>query len=158
MSFRRRQLIAWTALVAVLYSAVSPAIAAVLFADRPDVLGRMLRMPEAAQQAAFPQQQDHGDHERPYLCHEDAGNGDSLAHPRGDTGSGSHDDSEHAAHGIFCSFCLTSSSVVTLPAADSASSVMTVKAAGFVPAGDDRQPASLVSGTRHSRDPPAVLI
>jgi hypothetical protein len=153
----RRRLIAWTALVAVLYSAVSPAIAAVLFADRPDLLGRMLRMPEAAQRAASPQQQDHGDHERPYLCHEDAGNGDSLAHPGGDTGSGSHDDSGHAAHGILCSFCLTSSSVVTLPGAPASSFALTVEASATLPGGNDREPASQLPATRHTRDPPVAL-
>ena len=44
----RRRLIVWTALAAMLFGAVSPALAASLFPQRSDVIGRMLALPVPA--------------------------------------------------------------------------------------------------------------
>src|SRR6187399_930269 len=98
-SLKRRKTIAWLAAAALLFSALSPAVASVLFAERPDILARVLGA--AAKRAAS----DESD-----VCPHDA----SAA---GQPGSAQHrpdDGSEHVSHGIFCSFCLAPGAIVTL--------------------------------------------
>lgn len=96
---RTRRLPAWIALVALVFAAVSPALAAALFADRPEISARILGLPAAPapQQAAD--------------CHDEAG----PAAPREHEDHEEHD--HHASHGVFCSFCLVASSLLTLPSA-----------------------------------------
>src|SRR5688500_12787403 len=93
----RSLLPAWIALVAVLFSAVSPAIAAALLTDRPAALGRMLGLPAPA-----PECDEHAQHTN-------AGHEGHLA------GDSPHEGAAHDAHGIYCSLCLNSSSTLTLP-------------------------------------------
>ena len=80
-----------------LFSALSPVLAATLFAGRADVLARMLALPVQATPDFVG-----------VICHQDA-----AEDPRQDDGSGS--DSGHPLHGIYCSFCLTASSLVAVP-------------------------------------------
>jgi hypothetical protein len=115
MTRRRRKSIAWIALAAMLFGAVSPAFAAALFQGRPDILGRMLQMPapavHAAPQIAVIADDDGCPHE---TVNRRGGHEPEHSGHRGNAGHESHGDSQHAAHGTFCSFCLTASSVVTL--------------------------------------------
>ena len=94
-----RRTTAWITLLAMLFSAASPALAAGLFSDQPAIAGQILGIPAAAAQ----------------LSHDDDCASDTGHH--GDAGgSGStHDDAQHKAHGIYCSFCLNAGSTVTLP-------------------------------------------
>jgi hypothetical protein len=110
-AFHRSRLVAGIALFATLFSAVSPAIAGVLFSDRADILGRLLAIPAASTKVSALDVTLQGD-----VCHEAApvaGNHDALGHEP-------HDDSEHAAHGVYCSFCLTAGSTLAIDAPDGA--------------------------------------
>ena len=101
-----RYAVARIALFAMLFSVASPTLAATLFAHRADVAARILGLGPVAPGSvhkAIPQ--DHP-----------AADGDHAAHasPTHEHDAGHESDSEHTAHGIYCSFCLTSSSVVAL--------------------------------------------
>jgi len=138
-----------TALIAaalLLFSALSPAMASVLFSHRPDILARVLGVP--AHHDAADAATGHGDG-----CPHEAA---AAAHP-GDANPQAHDTSEHAAHGIFCSFCLAAGSVVGVPAAAPVLAALLVSAAGFIPAGAVQPPAANLRLTRHPRDPPVIL-
>jgi hypothetical protein len=139
-----------------LFSTVSPAIAAALFRDRADILGRMLAVPAAA---AHGVPQGAGPFDDDGCPHEFAGDAgrkppSHTAH-HGNSGHDSHDDSEHAAHGAFCSFCLTAGSTVTLPAPATAAWAVSITTAVRRPVENDRRPAARVNFTRHLRDPPS---
>ena len=90
---------AWITLLAMLFSAASPALAAGLFSNQPAIAGQILGIPAASAQPS------HDDD-----CANDTGH-------HGDAGgSGStHDNAQHKAHGIYCSFCLNAGSTVTVP-------------------------------------------
>jgi hypothetical protein len=92
----RLRAIAWLALLATLFSAASPTLAAVLLADKPAALGQMLGLPSAATVA-----QDHSGHAEHDAAHSE------------DAASTEHDDS-HQAHGVYCSLCLNPSSLATV--------------------------------------------
>src|SRR5262245_38868058 len=118
MTVRHRKVTGWIAIAAMLFGAVSPALAAALFADHAEILRRMLAIP-AAQAHAVPQAVSADDDSCP---HEAPATGSAIpSHAHHDAGAGSHETPEHAAHGIFCSFCLTAGSVVTLMSAQSIS-------------------------------------
>ena len=106
--FRRST--AWITLLAMLFSAVSPAVAAGLFSNQPEIAGQILGIPAASVQPA----------------HEDECANESGHH--GDTGgSGStHDSAPHKAHGIYCSFCLNAGSTVALSGATPALVIATL--------------------------------
>ena len=149
--------VALALLVAMLFGAVSPAIAAALFAGRSEILGRMLAIPAAAPMAVAPQEASLDDdgcpHEPVAATHE------KTAHSghHGNAGHESHGDTEHAAHGIFCSFCLSPSATVTLPAPAASVWVVTIATVVFLPAGHEQRPAGVLTTSRHPRDPPADL-
>ncbi len=140
-----------------LFGAVSPAIAAALFAGRAEILGRMLAIPAAAPIAVAPQgaslDDDGCPHEPATATHE------HTAHSghHGNAGHGSHDDSDHAAHGIFCSFCLSSSATVTLPAPAATVWALTITTSVLLPARHEQRPVAVLTSSRHPRDPPADL-
>jgi hypothetical protein len=95
----RLRSIVWVTLLATLFSAASPALAAFILADRPAALGKMLGLPTAASGAADPEDSSaHAGHEG--IHSENAGD----AH---------HDDS-HQSHSLYCSLCLNPSSIATL--------------------------------------------
>jgi hypothetical protein len=148
-----RRRIACVALAAMLFSAVSPAIAAALFSGRAEMLGRMLALPPAVAatlDARLPQDDCH----QPEMAARD---GDAHSGHHGSSGGGGHDDSGHAAHGVFCSFCLAASSAITLPSAATAAGVTAPERSVLPPAEGRVRPASQLPATRHPRDPPSVL-
>jgi hypothetical protein len=96
----RLRSIAWAALLATLFSAASPTLAALILSDKPAALGQMLGIPAAASEAHV--SQDHSEHD---------GHGAAQSDPAGDA---DHDDGSHQAHGIHCSLCLNPSSLATV--------------------------------------------
>jgi len=157
MTVLRRIAIARIALAAMMFSTVSPAIAAALFGDRADILGRMLGVPVAeatgVSHVAAPSEDDGCPHEPEDVAaaQETPSTG---GHP-GEPGRHSEGGSGHAAHGTYCSFCLASSAVVVLPAAawvDSSAPVAGVPVSG----GHEREPASPRLSGHRSRGPPSL--
>lgn len=136
-----KRLIAQLALGAMLFSALSPAMAGVLFSHRPDILARVLGAPTKPSPVTQTE-----------ICHQEPqdGNQANLHHQ-------TDKNSDHDAHGIYCSFCLASSSVVTVPTMVSAPALTIILAAVFLPAGRIQPPAAQLAATRHPRDPPAAL-
>lgn len=157
MILAKRKSIAAIALAAIAFAAVSPAIAAALFSGRAEILGRMLGIPVASQATAVPQD--------PGLRHDGSPHesGDHAAHGEAHSGhhaSSNHDsqgDSQHAAHGIFCSFCLTPSSTVTLLEAAAGTWEVTRPIDTFIPAEREQRAAGVLPSTHHPRDPPVIL-
>jgi hypothetical protein len=148
----RSRLVAWIALAAMLFSAVSPALAAALFAERPDVLRRILALPPAAA-AVFEVHLPQDD------CHEPGTQDRELdAHSghHGAAGGASHEGDEHAAHGVFCSFCLTPGATLSLPGAQAAAWALTAGQPVLREVERAASPAGRPATTRHPRDPPAV--
>jgi hypothetical protein len=96
----RLRSIAWVALLATLFSAASPTLAAVLLADKPAALGQMLGLPPAVT-AHAKTAQDHSGHAEHGATHSEG------------AGQAEHDDS-HQSHGVYCSLCLNPSSVATI--------------------------------------------
>jgi hypothetical protein len=139
MNLIRRKMTTWIALTALLFSALSPAMASVLFSDRPDILARVLGAP--AKPVA---NRD--------ICHDT-----SMPERHGTADRQQNEESGHGAHGIFCSFCLASSSVVTLPAATNAVATDAITAAAYIPNGHVQPAAANLAATRHPRDPPPAL-
>jgi hypothetical protein len=142
-----RKRIALIAAAALLFSALSPALASVLFSHRADILARVLGV--SAQHAAADPAGGSDD-----ACPHEAA---ATAH-HGATNPPADDASEHAAHGIFCSFCLAASSLVSVPAAPSFHAAPSGGAAVFIPAGAVQPPANNLRLTRHPRDPPPELV
>lgn len=133
-----RRLTVWIALAALLFSALSPAMASVLFADRPQILARVLALPAAAP-AYMPGE----------ICHT-APVGTTAANPDADAGT------DHAAHGIYCSFCLASGSLITMPSVAAPTVAFALTAPEPLPAVRVQRPYSSVPTTHHSRGPPVV--
>jgi len=137
--FRRST--AWITLLAMLFSAVSPALAAGVFSNQPAIAGQILGIPAAPVQ----------------LAHEDECANETGHH--GDTGGSAptHDSVPHQGHGIYCSFCLSASSTLTLPGAPTALNIATLSfdvsppqlqrafAAAFVAVYRSRAPPLIVS-------------
>ncbi|MEQ1772839.1 MAG: hypothetical protein ABL891_03560 [Burkholderiales bacterium] len=131
-----------------LFSALSPAMASVLFSDRPDMLARMLALPTQ------PDAQHLGN-----ICHQGVSIPAVTALPHyGAPELPPHDSSDHAAHGIVCSFCLVMGSVVTLPAGALIVAVTMMAGSDGISPSSRVQPALANSAsTRHPRDPPKAL-
>ena len=107
----RSRLVAWLALLTTLFSAASPTFAAALLPHEPAALARMLGIPAAAAQPAVADEHaHHGAHHAP--THESSG-GDK--------------EPDHAAHGVYCTFCLNPSSIATIAAAPVAAIVLDLK-------------------------------
>jgi len=142
-------------LAAMLFSVLSPAIAAALFPDRPDILGRMLAVPAIAAPAAPQDPTASDDDACPHESMGHATHGDAQATHHGHSSHGSHEDTGHADHGTFCSFCLAASAVVTLPAAASTDPAVLI---ADVPAssGHAREPAPPQLSSHRSRGPPSL--
>lgn len=148
----RRKLTAWIALAAMLFAAVSPAIAAVLFSDQPTLLGRMLALPTAATPSASQAIAAAG------ICTQQDANAQPAEQPyppaqHGGSAAGSHDDTRHAAHASLCAFCLNASAAATLPAAAAGVWLVALPAV-FLPAEHELRPSAVLAATRHPRDPP----
>lgn len=154
MTLRRRQVTGWIAIGAILFGAVSPALAATLFRDRPDILARMLALPaaETPAPAHAAATADDGCPHEPASAAEDEASHSAHGGPSGSA----HDESKHTAHGIFCSFCLTASATLTLPAA---SAVSLAGAPDIVPSvhRHERDPAPPQLASHRSRAPPVSL-
>ena len=116
-----------------LFGALSPALAALTFDGRQDVLGRLLGAPVALDAASF------------CVTSPD----DAHAHATRD------DAGPHAAHDVYCLFCLASASTLALtagplPALAAHASVIPVPAPRW-------QTSHSVPGLRYARGPPIPL-
>jgi hypothetical protein len=105
------RLIAWATLAAMLFSAVSPGLAATLLSGRAEVFTQMLGIPAAPPEHPDLASEHHHGHE---------------AAPDPDSGSSPHDGTPHQTHGIYCSFCLNASATVALWSPPAAISVLTL--------------------------------
>ena len=156
MAIISRKLTAWIALAVMLFGAVSPALAAALFPHRPDILGRMLAIPAAATRGV-PQEAAAGEDDGcPHESTADVRPEESShsAH-HGGVSHESHDESQHAAHGIFCSFCLAASSTVALLSAEPAPLTIAVTSADVAGA-PEQQLAQAAPALHRTRGPPAL--
>jgi hypothetical protein len=95
-SATRARYVAWTTLVAMLFSAVSPGLAATVLSDQPAALSHLLGIPSPAHESAV---EDHSAH---------------AAHHGEHSAPKSHGGPTHKTHDIYCSFCLNATSTVTL--------------------------------------------
>lgn len=143
-TYRKR--ITLIAAAALLFSALSPALASVLFAHRADILARVLGVsahPVAAHAAAT---HDEG-------CPHEAA---AAAQHHGAASSQPDDMSDHTAHGIFCSFCLASASTLTLPGVTLAATALVATVDDPPPAARSQPVVARFPSTHRSRAPPAV--
>jgi hypothetical protein len=92
--------IAWAALLATLFSAASPTLAAWVLSSTPAALGQMLRIPATAFDAHLPQHHD--------------GLGASGADHADHSSDARHEDGSHQSHSVHCSLCLNPSSLATV--------------------------------------------
>ncbi len=139
MSRTYRQWIARIAAATLLFSALSPAMAGVLFADRPDILARVLALPS-----------DTSEKFTTYICHQDGPDAALL----NQSAPPPADDGDHGAHGILCSFCLASAMWLGMPAPAPVLAVPVGSALTFIPGGKIQPSAAHPRATRHPRDPP----
>lgn len=139
MSRLRRLWVARFALTAMLFGALSPALASVLFADRPHLLARVLALPMATA-ANLPGA----------ICQTPDAASASAVNPATDGNS------EHTAHGVLCSFCLPAGAGVALPSLAAVPAIKLALRNTVIPTAAPRGPAVLLS-THHARGPPAVL-
>jgi hypothetical protein len=109
MTRKHRRLIAWLSLIATLFSAVSPAMAAALLSDRSAALAQMLAIPAAGE---TPLQHVHAEH---------------ATHDH--EGTPAPEQSPHTDHALYCSLCLNASSTVAMPAAPVAVALATAASA-----------------------------
>jgi hypothetical protein len=123
------------------YAALSPTLAAAVLGDRPAALARMLGLPQQAATAS--------------THHEHAGHGGHEGHATHAPAPQPDGDAEHAAHGIFCSFCLNAGSTVALLAPPLAHDVVALVASASIAHEPQRAAASFYPYFR-SRAPPRV--
>lgn len=138
----KRRCAIWLTLAALLFSALSPAMASALFADRPDILARVLGVPVISSTNLHAE-----------ICYQDTASRPSSLKSSGapaDEGGG------HEAHGVVCSFCLTASSVVSLLAAVPVAPVIVLRDFDLHLAGVIQNPPVTPPATRHSRAPPRI--
>ena len=122
-----------------LFSALSPALAAAFLRDTPAALGQMLGI------ASPPGPSDVEE------CPEHA------AHHGAPAGDGTGDENpEHAGHGVFCSFCLNPGSLVTVLAAPAPIGLPDL-AFDITAAPPARARIALPAASYLARAPPAVL-
>jgi hypothetical protein len=133
------------ALALMLFSALSPAMAATLFAGDSQVLGKMLAVPAAPTVTApaaghehhsTRQSEQHQHHQQQDQSTEETKSGDCVD------------------HGVFCSFCLSAGSTTTV-VSPAPTLFHLIAAAGneiFPP--DVARLHSIHKGARHLRDPP----
>ncbi|MGZ5231211.1 MAG: DUF2946 family protein, partial [Burkholderiales bacterium] len=93
-SATRSRHIAWATLVAMLFSAMSPGIAATLLSDQSAALSQLLGIPPSSHEPAL---ESHSAH---------------AAHHGARSAPKSHDRPAHKSHDIYCSFCLNATSTV----------------------------------------------
>jgi hypothetical protein len=142
MTHARFKSIAWLSLAAMLFSAVSPAIAATLLAEQPRALARMLGIPAAEETAS-----NHA-HAHPA---QHPGHAPAADHP-GHVPAPAQ--GPHTDHGIYCSLCLNASSTVAVVAA--AGAAILVAPVRDMAAGETQQSFTpAFSPLFRSRAPPA---
>lgn len=117
-----------------LFGALSPAFAALTFAGRQDVLGRLLGAPVTLDATSF--------------C---ATTPDGAGAHATDNGTG-----PHAAHDVYCLFCLASASTVTLTGGSLVAPAMAH--AGIMPDATERSHTPQSARALHyARGPPTTL-
>lgn len=142
-----RKPIAWMAAALLLFSALSPSMAAALFSERPDVMARVLGVPAPhAVAAAAPDHADGCEHESPAAV---------TASHHGEGGVPPGDAPAHAAHGTYCSFCLAASAGVTLPGVPAAMVALVMGMADAVPLQFDHAPPQRPPSNQQARAPPS---
>jgi hypothetical protein len=132
------RLTAWVALMATLFSAISPGVAATLLSGRAEALARMLGMP--AEERSIATHVAHHHENAPVDNH-----GQKHDHEKS---------APHDGHGIYCSFCLNASSTCAVHAGPAA--IAFLKIEYRVQSADTRH--TFVSAFRplyRSRGPPA---
>jgi hypothetical protein len=122
----RFRLYAWLSVLVTLFSAVSPALAAAVLADRPAALGQMLGLPASAA-ADEPHGVEHTGHH-------------GHAEEHGAAPAPPDDGTDHRAHGIYCSFCLNATSTVAI--ATSPPALVLHRVASSTPAAERECPAA----------------
>lgn len=125
-------------LAALWFSALSPAVACVLFADRPDILARVAKLPVPGQESALGS-----------ICHTEA-TGANAANAVTDKVP------EPIAHGIYCSFCLATTAFFGLPALAGAMVPFALAVYEPLPSISVQRPLSSSPLTHRSRAPPAI--
>lgn len=154
MTASSRRRVACVALAALLFSAVSPALAALLFAGHGEVLGRLLGLPAVSVPAADAVPEG-------IICHDETAAAASEqpaadASHHADAGHESDEGSGHAAHGTFCSFCLSPGATAALPAPTAVAVVPASAAAVLLTLLREQPPAARYAASRHPRDPPVL--
>jgi len=145
MSQTRLKLTAWIAAAALLFSALSPAMASALFANRPDILARVLGVPMQHAAAQAGSEPDDGcPHETASAAHHGA------TSPQGD------DTSDHAAHGIYCSFCLASGATVTVLGTARPPAMLVPSVVEILPSLRSQPVVARLPSTHRSRAPPVL--
>jgi hypothetical protein len=108
-SATRSRHIAWATLVAMLFSAVSPGIAATLLSDQPAALAHLLGIPTPSHEPALADRSAHSAHHSAHSAPE------------------SHDRPAHKGHDIYCSLCLNATSTVALSMSPASLCVLVVE-------------------------------
>jgi len=142
ISIRKRT--ACVVLFAMLFSALSPAMAAAIFSDRPEILRHMLALPAPAPVAADARD-DGCPHEAAQSTH------------HGQSGTDTRGGDEHAVHGVFCSLCLTASSVVTLLAGTGGAWVSAAASSDALVVREYQFFSAVSFNVCHPRGPPALI-
>ena len=146
MTVTRKINLAAATLAFMLFSALSPVMAAALFVGDAQVLGRMLNVPA---EPAVTVNAEHAGHQNHHASH-------GASHEHHPAAAQEGKSSECADHGVFCSFCLSASGTTTLPlwAAPLWFHVTAggEKVTAFIPP----PPLRVRSGARHLRDPPLL--
>jgi hypothetical protein len=147
MTRRSRSLAcAWATLFAMVFSALSPVLAAAVLADRPAALAQMLGIPGRGAEAVELSQAD-CHYEAPPGHTQHASDSHGAPHSPGDAPA-------HEAHGIYCSFCLNASSTLAVPGAPALALAAALAAAAVAL---EPPPLEVVPSRPHfrSRAPPA---
>jgi hypothetical protein len=134
---------AWIALVAVVYAALSPTLAAGVLREHPAALARMLGLPlDATAASAHDGHAAHGGH---------GGHAAHAAHQPAPVQPADH--RTHYAHGIYCSFCLNAGSTVALLAPPLTHDAVAIVASAAI-AQEPQSAAASVYPYFRSRAPP----
>ena len=121
-----------------LFGALSPALAALTFDGRSDILGRLLGAPVALEFTAA-------------ICTTTSDGSGATAHAKGDDSS-----KPHASHDVYCLFCLASAATLTLISGPSPAPAASHVHVMPLAVGRSHTP-QFAPGSRLARGPPVML-